>query len=69
MPSSSYFRQQAERCLRLARECTDGTVAERLRQMAAEFLDQVEQLRLQQPDFSQQPPRNTGIRANGIDRD
>lgn len=43
MRSSSYLLQQMERCLRLARACTDTTVAEKLRQMAKEFQDQADQ--------------------------
>lgn len=42
MPNASYFRQQAERCLRLARMCADTTVAKRLNTMAAEFIEQAE---------------------------
>lgn len=44
MSNSSYFREQVERCLRLARTCSDSIVAERLHQMAAEFQEQAEQL-------------------------
>jgi hypothetical protein len=44
MSNSSYFRQQVERCLRLARMCSDSTVAERLRQMAVEFQEQAERV-------------------------
>lgn len=43
MPNANYFRQQAERCLRLARVCADTIVAERLNVMAAEFLDRAEE--------------------------
>jgi hypothetical protein len=44
MANSTYFQQQVERCLRLSRMCSDNTVSERLRQMAAEFQEQAEQL-------------------------
>lgn len=44
MANSTYFRQQVERCLRLARMCSDNTVAERLRQMAKEFQEQADRL-------------------------
>jgi hypothetical protein len=44
MANSTYFQQQVERCLRLSRTCSDNTVSERLRQMAAEFQEQAEQL-------------------------
>lgn len=44
MSNSTYFRQQVERCLRLARMCSDTTVAERLRQMASEFQEQADQV-------------------------
>jgi hypothetical protein len=43
MSNSTYFRQQVERCLRLARMCSDSAVAERLRQIAAEFQEQADQ--------------------------
>lgn len=42
MPNASYCRQQAERCLRLARMCADTAVAKRLNAMAAEFIEQAE---------------------------
>lgn len=61
MPNSNYFRQQAERCHRLARECTDGTVAERLTQMAAEFLQQMEQVQRLQGRMSQQANGPVGV--------
>ncbi len=44
MRSSGYLLQQVERCLRLARTCTDTAVAEKLRQMAKEFQDQANQV-------------------------
>ncbi len=44
MANSTYFRQQVERCLRLARMCSDNTVAERLQQMATEFQEQADRL-------------------------
>jgi len=44
MSNSTYFRQQVERCLRLARMCSDTMVEERLRQMASEFQEQADQL-------------------------
>ncbi len=44
MSNSSYFSQQIERCLRLAQACSDSIVAERLRQIAAEFQQQADQL-------------------------
>jgi len=66
MPNSSYFRQQADRCLRLARECTDGTVSERLRQMAAEFIQQMEQVQRLQGRMPQQANGRPGA---GSERD
>lgn len=44
MSNSSYFSEQVERCLRLARMCSDNTVAERLRLMATEFQEQADRL-------------------------
>ncbi len=45
MPDPSDFQRQAERCLRLARDCSDGTMAERLRAFAKELLDKLESQR------------------------
>jgi hypothetical protein len=38
------LREQAERCLRLARASTDKTVIERLTELAAEYLEQAQVL-------------------------
>ena len=39
MPDSAiFYRQQAERCVRLARSCLDPRAAESLRLMAEEFM-------------------------------
>jgi hypothetical protein len=38
------LREQAERCLRLARASTDKTMLERLTELAAEYLEQAQAL-------------------------
>ena len=37
-----YLRDQAQRCLRLAAVCSDQTVADRLRVLAASFAEEAE---------------------------
>ena len=44
MPPAEFLRQQAYRCLRLARECFDLTTAGRLREMAADLRAKADQL-------------------------
>ena len=64
MSNSTYFRQQVERCLRLARMCSDNAVAERLREMAVEFQEQARSTREDEAGFPSQPsePRVAGQR-------
>jgi len=38
MQGSSYFRRQANTCLRLSESCTDQTLADRFQAMAEDFL-------------------------------
>jgi hypothetical protein len=50
MLTSEDHRQLAERCIRLARECTNPSVAEYLMTLAANYLELAElALRLRQP--------------------
>ena len=50
MLTSEDHRQLAERCIRLAKECTKPSVAEYLMRLAANYLDLAEQaLRLREP--------------------
>ena len=50
MLTSEDHRQLAERCIRLAKECTKPSVAEHLMTLGANYLDLVEQaLRLREP--------------------
>jgi hypothetical protein len=50
MLTSEDHRQLAERCIRLARECTKPSVAEYLITLAANYLELAElELRLRQP--------------------
>jgi hypothetical protein len=44
MPLSEYLRQQAENCLRIARQGFDLATAERLRHMAAELEAKADEL-------------------------
>jgi hypothetical protein len=38
MLSPNYYRKQADSCLRLARETTDGVLSKRLNALAADFM-------------------------------
>jgi hypothetical protein len=59
MADAAELRAKAERALRLAAAVTDDTVADNLRKMAAEFLEQAEQLEQQpkrpRPDTEEGP--------------
>jgi hypothetical protein len=60
MTETERLREQAARCLRLARASTDKTVIERLTELAAEYLEQARALE-RAPAASQlpgPPPQN-----------
>jgi hypothetical protein len=44
MTEAEHLREQAERCLRLARASSDKTVVQRLSELAAEYLEQAQAL-------------------------
>ena len=44
MTEAERLREQAERCLRLARSSTDKTIIERLTELAADYLEQARAL-------------------------
>jgi hypothetical protein len=53
MPENvQWLREQAERCLRLARSVTANDIADRLRALAAEYLERA--TKLEQPVAQQQ---------------
>jgi hypothetical protein len=55
MTETERLREQAARCLRLARASTDKTVIERLTELAAEYLEQAQALDEGAPAASQMP--------------
>ena len=60
--SVEWLREQAERCLRLARAATTSDVAKTLRTLAAEYFDRATKLESQQVVQQQQQiqPKNEG---------
>jgi hypothetical protein len=52
--SVQWLREQAERCLRLARVCADTAIAESLKALAAEYFDRATKLEAEQPIVQQQ---------------
>jgi hypothetical protein len=42
----SYFRKQAETCLKLSQACSDASVAVRLKQMATDFIAKANELEM-----------------------
>jgi len=61
---TQYLREQAERCLRLARASTAADVASRLRALATEYFDRATKLETERSDATQQqqqiPPKREG---------
>jgi len=53
------YKQLAERCLELARECSAPTVADALRALALDYLRRAAKLRRAEPIESRQSPRRT----------
>jgi len=54
------YKQLAERCLELASECSEPTVAEALRALALDYMRRAAKLRRREPIESQPGRRRTG---------
>jgi hypothetical protein len=62
MPSAEYLREQAERCMRLARGCGSNDMAQSLMDLAADYLERaaksVQAPVVQQQQQQQQPAQS-----------
>jgi hypothetical protein len=61
------YKQLAERCLELASECSEPTVAEALRALALDYMRRAAMLRRREPIKSRPGRRRTG-RSNRLAR-
>ncbi len=70
MQGPSYFRRQANTCLRLSESCTDQTLADRFQAMAEDFLAKASEAELSDeglmPFAHMAKPEGAG--GGGIDR-
>ena len=64
MSSAEYLREQAERCMRLARACASNDLAQSLMDLAADYLERAAKLSqapvVQQQQQQQAQPKKDG---------
>ena len=65
MSSAEYLREQAERCMRLARGCASNDVAQSLMDLAADYLERAAKLGQEPVVQQQQQQQQTQPKKDG----
>jgi hypothetical protein len=68
MQGPSYFRRQANTCMRLSESCTDQTLADRFQAMAEDFMAKASEVETSDATPFPHMAKPEGAGGGGIDR-